>query len=97
MLGQIGAKTTSTSRVNSRSFFKEKLMVIEIQDDPNTSDIDENLYDILKVDRKIQHKYSIQSRVPPLGWPISLRRYMLRISGGIYGHAIVTGPATIFM
>ena len=48
VLGNIGAKTSSTSRVKSRSVLKEKLAVLEMQADPNKADIDEILADITK-------------------------------------------------
>ena len=51
MLGGLGSKTTTTPRVKSWSFLKVKWAVLEIQADPNNSEIDEILADIPKGER----------------------------------------------
>ena len=62
MLGELGAKTASTSRLKSRSVIKAKLAVLEMQPNTKKSGIDDILADILKGDRNIDptaSKYSI--------------------------------------
>ena len=49
------------------------------------------------IEIKTQRQASIQSRVPPLGCPISPWRSVSQRSGGIYSHAIVKGTATSFL
>ena len=46
---------------------------------------------------KIHRKSNIKSHVPTLGWPIAPSRFFLQISGGVYGHTIVTVLATRFL
>ena len=48
MLGQLGSKTVSTARVKSRSVFKAKLAVLEMQASSNKADIDEIISDTPK-------------------------------------------------
>ena len=48
MLGQIGAKTFTTSRVKSWSVLKAKLEIIEMQAHPDNAEIEEILADIPK-------------------------------------------------
>ena len=49
------------------------------------------------IEIKTQRQASIQSRVPPLGSPISTSCSVLQRSGGIYVHLIVTEPTTSFL
>ena len=44
-----------------------------------------------------QKKTSIEPSVHPLDWDIASSCSALKISDGIYGHTIVTGPAIKFL